>query len=577
MNVLEQLERAAQLPDDHRYLLIEELGRGGMGRVWLAEKLGPNGEPFCTVVLKTILLPHGAASDDIQRRKDMFMREMAVAAKLRHPNIVGVTNWGTDLFGSEIFIEMERIRGVSLLALLAARGVPLDADEKWGPLPPGDVAWIGMQAATGLHHAHSFLLTGEDDTEGGVVHRDVTPDNIMVDVAGDVRVADWGITKPLSADGDASKTGTIAGKIRYMAPEQLVGDIDARVDVYGLGLTLLVALSGKHPFPDPGEVGWDGVAFRVHKGERPTVAELAPDAPPELAMLLERMIAPKRDRRPSMSEVIEPFADLAVRFGGRLDKAQHAFAARVREHHKEGRRTKRALQAAHDDVPSKSTRRPISAQTRQDAPTAGSSALAHPSHATAPLATASPPFREPTAALTPGSALSLPAARVTPPARPRWLVPALASATLLVTALLAFGIAFLVGGRRDSAEERTPSSADSTAATRPNPSTQAPEAAETPAASPPPQHSEAAGAQATEAARASEAPPATPPGTEDASESAEETAERTSAAPVNLARPARPSPIRTQTTSGSESSSTRQPPTTARRPRRRATTDDFGF
>ncbi|MCA9604704.1 MAG: serine/threonine protein kinase [Myxococcales bacterium] len=448
MNVLDQLERAAaEEAEDKRYLFVDKLGQGGMGQVWLAEKLGPDGTPFRTVVIKTII-PTGSDAE-VQRRTQMFMREMAVAARLEHPNVVRVTDWGDNLFGSTPFFEMERIKGISLLALLAARGVPLSEEEKWGALPPEDVAWIGHQAAAGLHYAHNFARTGEDDTLGGVAHRDVTPDNLMVDIEGVVKVADWGITKALNAAGEASRTGMIAGKVKYMAPEQLRGKIDLRADIYGLGVTLAVALSGKPVFPSSQDETWESIAIRVIQGERPTVAQLAPGAPPALQQLLERMMALDPAQRPaSAGELVDAFAEITEQLGGSLYAVKKAFAERVREHHKEGLRTKRAIDAAHQEVPSYSTRRPISAATHQDqtpapGPVSGS---------TQPLGAAVA-----TQALSSEASVSF-ATPAEPPASSRrpWLILALAGSVLVLLALVAGVVGFMVAGRTEPTPTPTP-------------------------------------------------------------------------------------------------------------------------
>jgi len=366
VNVLNQLEQAAHDSDDDRYLLLEKLGQGGMGIVWLAEKLGPGGVPLRTVVLKTVL-PFASDEKEMQRRAALFLREMAVTAALEHRNIVRVTDWGTDLFGDTHFFEMERIKGISVLDLLVRRGAPLDQDGRWGALPAQDVAWIGMQAAAGLHFAHNHARTGEGDGANvGVAHRDISPDNIMVDVDGEVKVTDWGITKALDADGDASRTGMIAGKAKYMAPEQIRGQIDTRADVYSLGVTLTVALAGKDVFPTMPSSSWESLAMDVLQGKRQSVAELAPHAPPALQALLESMMHLDREQRPrTAGELVEQFESIALQLGGRLSAVQKTFAGHVQEHHKEGKRTKRAMHA-HDKVPTKSTRRPISAATQPE-------------------------------------------------------------------------------------------------------------------------------------------------------------------------------------------------------------------
>ncbi|HJL14532.1 MAG TPA: protein kinase [Sandaracinaceae bacterium LLY-WYZ-13_1] len=360
-DVLEQLEAAADEPEDDRYLLVERLARGGQGEVWLAHKLGLDGRPAREVVLKT-LIPSGDA-EELARRREAFLREAEAMARLEHQNIVRVTGWGDDLFGSELFLEMERVRGLDLRALLARRGVPLDEDHEWGALPAQDVAWIGREVAAGLHYAHTHALTGEDDTHAGVAHLDLSPDNLLADVLGDVKIADFGITRRLGLDGQAEPTRSRPGKLPYMAPEQTRGRLGVRADVYGLGVTLTVLLTGKPVFRASNE---QALLHAIRVGARPTVAELAPGASPALVALLERMIQVDPARRPATAgELRDPFERVALELGGRLSAVQDDFAARVREHHVEGRRTDKAASAPHR-VPAKSHRRPISPATRLD-------------------------------------------------------------------------------------------------------------------------------------------------------------------------------------------------------------------
>ncbi len=455
MNVLEQLERAAAQEElhDERYIIVKELGRGGMGKVWLAEKrlIGEQNKP---VVLKTPTLPDHP--DERQRRTDMFLREMETAALLEHDNIVRVTGWGTDLFGSTPYFEMERIRGISLLALLAERGIAISEEEKWGALPPQDVAFIGMQAAEGLHFAHNFRRTGENDAGGGVVHRDISPDNLMVDVHGVVKITDWGIAKALNAAGQATRTGTVIGKPRYMAPEQLRGlRLDARADVYSLAITLTVALSGRHVFARTEHDTWDSVALRVVQGDRPAVAELAPDAPPDLHALLEEMMRVDRDQRPATAgELVERFARVVEQLGGYYT-VKKGFAARVKERYKEGLATTPMMPAvprAKGKTPTHSTRRPISAATRQDRPQRAQPApVSEPSSPAATTAGPAPASTQPMglAAATAPSPSSTTGAAPHSSRRPL-LIGALAASVLVLLALVAGLVGFMVGG--DSAE-----------------------------------------------------------------------------------------------------------------------------
>ncbi|HHH27096.1 MAG TPA: serine/threonine protein kinase [Polyangiaceae bacterium] len=527
-NVIDQLARAESLQDeDPRYILLDKLGQGGMGVVWLAEKLGPTGKPLRTVVLKTVL-PFSNDPKEIAQRAQMFLTEMAVTAALEHRNIVRVTDWGTDLFGDTHFFEMERVKGLSVLDLLVRRGVPLDSDEKWGPLPPADIAWIGMQAAAGLHYAHTYARTGEGDDEiGGVAHRDISPDNIMVDVDGEVKVTDWGITKVLDAAGDASRTGVIAGKAKYMAPEQIRGQIDVRADVYSLGVTLTVALAGKDVFQSDSNSTWESIAMAVLHGERPSVAELAPEAPPALQALLESMMHVDREQRPrTAGELVERFKDVAVQLGGDLYSVQKAFAERVREHHKEGKRTKRAMQAAHANVPAQSTRRPISAAT---APSPG-----HPS--TGPQAVSAGGTQRLGAPQEPASQPYAPAAPApTSGARPVLL--AAIAAGLLAAVLLGAVLVFLLvrqsDGDHSAGTTERPQVTETAEATTPEPS-----GSPTPSPTPAVETIEPPTGTASEPTPATATPPPTPE---------EQTVENSSTdAPLEAQAPTEPHPRQRQ-------------------------------
>ena len=199
--------------------ILRELGRGGMGIVYEAEEetLGRR------VAVK--VLPGHAAFDATSRKR--FVREASAAARLEHPNIVPIFSVGEE--GGLPYYVMPLIDGTSLDHLIAEGR---SADPRW-------VADLGRQAAQALTFAH----------ERGVLHRDIKPANLLLDAQGTVRLTDFGLAK-LADDLSLTGTGELPGTLRYLAPECLAGEGDARADIYGLGLTLYELLVGEPAFPE---------------------------------------------------------------------------------------------------------------------------------------------------------------------------------------------------------------------------------------------------------------------------------------------------------------------------------------
>ncbi len=223
-----------------RYELLFELARGGMGAVWVGRLVGAHG--FDRLVAVKELLD----TEEDPRSKESFLDEARVAAKIDHPNVLAPIELFED--GGKPYIAMELVRGVSLWRLLAALAraeEPPDCDLS---------AWIVMQAASGLHAAHE--LRGPDGRALGLVHRDVSPQNVLLGFEGRVCVADFGIAKLRKISSLKTDSGFVKGKFAYMSPEQARGrPLDRRSDVFSLGIVLHEALTGRRLFDcdSPGE------------------------------------------------------------------------------------------------------------------------------------------------------------------------------------------------------------------------------------------------------------------------------------------------------------------------------------
>ncbi len=217
---------------NNRYRLLQLIATGGMGEVFLARQEGPGG--FAKTVVVKRILRHLARE---QSFVDLFLNEARLAAQLQHPNVAQV--FALEKEGESWFIAMEYVHGRSLRAIIevcAQRGV----------LMPQRVAVrLVSQALQALHFAHE--LKDERGRTLGVLHRDVTPENLLVSFTGIAKLVDFGIAKAMT--GTSARVGLPKGKVAYMAPELTVSgsSIDRRADVYGAGVLLHEALTGERP------------------------------------------------------------------------------------------------------------------------------------------------------------------------------------------------------------------------------------------------------------------------------------------------------------------------------------------
>ncbi|HEY6876843.1 MAG TPA: serine/threonine-protein kinase [Polyangiales bacterium] len=265
----------AELGSFGKFHLIASLGQGGMANAFLALMAGPSGFNKL-LVIKIMRQDLLAGSEETTR---MFMAEARLAARLVHPNIVHTYEVG-ELDG-RYFMAMEFLDGQPLSTVLnRARG---DAE-----IPLAEYLRMIAELARGLHYAHT--LRGFQGEPLEVVHRDVSPQNVIVTYEGHVKLLDFGIAKTADAE-HLTQVGMIKGKLDYIAPEQLRSDsIDARADIFALGAMMWEVISG-HRFAGGRRVGdVNKMQARLVGGER-KLRDLRPDVPPALERIVERAIA----------------------------------------------------------------------------------------------------------------------------------------------------------------------------------------------------------------------------------------------------------------------------------------------
>ncbi len=262
-----------------KFHLVGKLATGGMAEVFLAKVDGPAGFQK-TLVLKRIL-PHLAEDE---RFVEMFLNEARLAARLNHPNIVTIFELGEE--EDSYFIAMEYIDGPNL------RTLGRSAARSGRPIPVEHAAKIISLACEGLGFAHDFA----DDSGQplNLIHRDVSPDNILLSRAGGVKVVDFGIVKAAN-QSHLTQTGTIKGKLSYMAPEQARGmPLDRRADIFSLGVVLYELIAGMKPFDSTSEVA----ALQAILFAPPApLLEKRPDCPPALSAIIERALQKDREDR----------------------------------------------------------------------------------------------------------------------------------------------------------------------------------------------------------------------------------------------------------------------------------------
>jgi serine/threonine-protein kinase len=279
---------------DGKYRLDWLIGRGGMGAVYQATDLGLRRQVAIKVMKPELLTVEGAL--------ERFQREAQAAARLTHPNIIVVYEFGP-LPGGSAYLATELLRGESLHNEL----------QQYHRLAPQQVAAIMRQVGAALHVAH----------QAGIIHRDLKPANIMLCKTGDdeetVKLLDFGLAKLRVEPGELTeltRPGTAMGTVQYMSPEQARGEpVDARTDIFALGVIVYELLTGEHPFP--GKTQMEILAAIQHLPPR-SLRDVWPEAPETLEAVIVRCLAKKPDDRyPSVGafsrELAQVLSEVVVR------------------------------------------------------------------------------------------------------------------------------------------------------------------------------------------------------------------------------------------------------------------------
>jgi serine/threonine protein kinase len=265
------------------YDLLERIAEGGMGTVYRARQRATG----AVVALK--LVPSHLASNPVLMQR--FRQEYNVARSFDHPNIVRALDFG--LHGNAPYLVMEYVAGESLGQRI----------ERQGRLPEAEAIRIIAQVAQGLHRAH----------KSGLIHRDVKPDNILLTPEGQVKLADLGLVKELDADLNLTRTGRGLGTPHFMAPEQFrdAKNADIRCDIYSLGATLYMMVTGELPFKSLGPV--DAWMKKLNNSLTPA-RELVPTLSERVSWAIERSMSADREQRPaSCREFVEDLTGHSTR------------------------------------------------------------------------------------------------------------------------------------------------------------------------------------------------------------------------------------------------------------------------
>jgi serine/threonine protein kinase len=262
-----------------RYTIVRKIAEGGMAEIFLAKQHGSEGFEKA-VILKRILTAFYAD----EQFRNMLVDEAHISMGLSHNNIVQILDVGKA--NGRFFLVMELVDGWDL-GRLGPRAV-----EAGTPLPPGLGLYIISEVCRALSYAHA--KTDDHGRPLGIVHRDVSPHNILISDQGEVKLTDFGVAKAMTKR-DRTGAGIVKGKIAFMSPEQALGQaIDSRADLYAVGILLYLLTTGRRPFDAPTDME---VLMRVQSGQYPPPETINPHLSPSLSYAIGRAMTADREQR----------------------------------------------------------------------------------------------------------------------------------------------------------------------------------------------------------------------------------------------------------------------------------------
>ena len=271
-----------------KYELIERIAKGGMGETYLAELQAVAGVTKRVVIKK--MLPQVAEDAALV---EAFVQEARITAGLSHGNIAQVFDFGE--IDGEYFLAMEYVRGRSLLDVLG--GLPRAG---YPNLPYPVTAYVVIELLKALHYAHT--RTDPDGRPLNIVHRDISHDNVLISYEGDVKLVDFGVAKSAAKGRAETEPGLVKGKYRYLSPEQAQAKpLDARSDLFSVGIVLYELLAGASPFAGRGQ----RVMTQIVSGEISPLRVRAPDVPEALVDVTMRALERDKELRPGSAREMQ--------------------------------------------------------------------------------------------------------------------------------------------------------------------------------------------------------------------------------------------------------------------------------
>jgi serine/threonine protein kinase len=287
-----------------RYELLCPVAQGGMAEVWMARQTGKLG--FEKLVAVKTILPKFADDERFQR---MFLDEAHVSSRIEHPNVAQILDVGEQ--DDIMYLVMEYVDGDALTTLHRA------AEAHGVRIPHGVLLRVMSEVCGGLHAAHDLCMA--DGQNAGVVHRDVSPHNILVNTKGTAKLIDFGLAKARDRIAEDTRVGMVKGKLRYMAPEQVLGpSVDRRADIWAVGATLYHLVSGEPPY----EADTDVEVVRALMSGRPP-RRLGHAVHPAVEAVILRSLAWRADERFATALDLQRALEQATRGAGLETSASH--------------------------------------------------------------------------------------------------------------------------------------------------------------------------------------------------------------------------------------------------------------